>query len=153
MEPGDYGVVTTTGWAARLIQAVTRSRYNHAFIYVGNGQVIEGRPAGAGYANLSAYPDVLWSTVPLNPLEREHIVAAAVKVIGTPYSWVDCVAIGIADLVGWRAPQSVHDRLNRRDRLMCSQLVDSCYLAAGVHLFTDGRVPGDVAPSDLAELA
>lgn len=152
-QPGDYGVVTTTGWAARLIQAVTRSKYNHAWIYVGNGQVIEGRPNGAGYANLAAYADVLWSTVPLDAGERAAIVKAAIGLIGTPYSWVDCVAIGLTDLFGWHVPESVRKRLNRRDRMMCSQLADSAHLAAGVHLFTDGRVPGDVSPADLALLA
>lgn len=149
--PGDFGVVTTSGWAARLIQTVTRSHYNHAFIYAGNGRIIEARPSGAGYGTLD-YPAVLWSNVPLNPLERDNVVAAAVKMIGTPYSWVDCAAIGIADLFGQHIPELVRKRLNRRDRLMCSQLVDTAYLLAGVHLFSDGRVPGDVSPADLALL-
>jgi cell wall-associated NlpC family hydrolase len=164
MEPGDYGIVSTNGWAARLIQLVTRSRYNHAFVYVGNGQVIEGRPSGAGYNSLTAYPDVLWSTVPLNPLERDTIVRAAVGFIGTPYSWLDCAAIGLAHLIRLHVPtvvrrnlswawDPVKRRLRRVDRLECAQLVDLAYARAGVNLFADMRDPGDVAPSDLAVLA
>ena len=36
--------------------------------------------------------------------------------------------------------------------MICSQLVDQCYLEAGIHLYDDGRDPGDVTPADLAEL-
>jgi len=149
-QPGDYGVVRTSGWAARLIQTVTRSTYNHAFVFVGGDAVVEGRPSGAGYASAASYRDILWSTIPLTPQERVSIVTAATHYLGTPYSWVDCVAIGLTDIFGWHVPEVVRKRLNRRDRMMCSQLVDSAYLAAGVHLFADGRVPGDVSPADLA---
>jgi hypothetical protein len=34
--------------------------------------------------------------------------------------------------------------------MICSQLVDRCYDIAGVHLFDDGRKPGDVSPGDLS---
>jgi len=46
-------------------------------------------------------------------------------------------------------PAAVRRRLANPKRLECSQLVDAAYLEAGVHLFSDGRIPGDVAPSDL----
>jgi len=36
--------------------------------------------------------------------------------------------------------------------IICSQLVDQCYLDAGVHLFDDGRFVGDVTPGDLAHV-
>jgi hypothetical protein len=36
--------------------------------------------------------------------------------------------------------------------MICSQLVDQCYQDAGVHLFADGRWPGDVTPADLYRL-
>ena len=36
--------------------------------------------------------------------------------------------------------------------MICSQLVDYCYLMAGVHLFNDGRWPGYVTPEDLANV-
>jgi hypothetical protein len=148
MQPGDFGVVRTTGWAGTLIRWVTRSKVNHAFILV-DGQVIEGRPAGAGYASLKSYPVVEWSHLPLTDEQRAAIVARAKAHIGAPYSWVDVVAIGLADLFGWHVPVSVRQRLARKDRLMCSQLVDLCYHEAGIELFTDGRPPGDVSPGDL----
>jgi hypothetical protein len=80
------------------------------------------------------------------------IAHAAWALIGTPYSWVDDACIGLADLFGWHVPQAVRSRLNRRTRLMCSQLVDVAYRDAGITLFRDGRVPGDVAPADLLDV-
>lgn len=152
-EPGQYGVVRTTGWAPLLIRVVTRSKYNHAFIYVGGDTVVEARPSGAGYAALSSFDIVLWQTTALTQGQRDDIVAEAHRLVGTPYSWVDCAAIGLAKIFGWHLPEVVRKRLNRKDRLMCSQLVDTCDLRAGVHLFLDGRIPGDVSPGDLADLA
>jgi cell wall-associated NlpC family hydrolase len=75
-------------------------------------------------------------------------VSAARSLIGTPYSWADCACIGLADLFGWHVPGPVRERLSRRGHLMCSQLVDTAYLIAGIHLFPDGRIPGDVSPGD-----
>ena len=36
--------------------------------------------------------------------------------------------------------------------MICSQLVDEAYKRAGVQLFDDNRLPGDVDPNDLWEL-
>ncbi|MGZ4542071.1 MAG: hypothetical protein ACXVXI_02870 [Mycobacteriaceae bacterium] len=146
---GAFGVVRTNGRWARLIQLVTHSTVNHAFIHVGHGRIVEANPDGADLGTLAEYPHAIWDTMPLTDTQREAVVAAAVSLLGTPYSWVDCACIGLADLFGWHVPEPVRHRLNRRDRLMCSQLVDVAYQRAGIHLFPDGRVPGDVAPSDL----
>jgi hypothetical protein len=37
--------------------------------------------------------------------------------------------------------------------MQCAQLVDACFARAGIHLFDDGRLSGDVMPSDLAAWA
>ena len=148
---GAFGVVRTNGWAARGIRWVTRSDVNHAFVHVGDGQIIEARPSGAGYNHVESYPGALWSTLP-DKAAGAKVAAAAVSLIGTPYSWVDCAAIGLADTFGWHVPRVVRARLARADRMMCSQLVDEAYRRAGIELFSDGRIPGDVAPNDLERL-
>ncbi len=146
-EPGDFLVVRTSGWAGRLIRWVTRSTVNHAGILVHDGRIIEARPSGAGYA--APPPDALWSHLPLTDEERGRIIAAATRFVGRPYSWLDCLCIGLADRFGTHVPTAVRNRLQRPDRMICSQLVDSAYLDAGVHLFADGRDPGAVSPEDL----
>jgi cell wall-associated NlpC family hydrolase len=151
-ELGDFGVTRTNGPAAWLIRLVTRSAVNHAFVYVGNGQIVEANPSGAAIGTVDEYPNAIWSHVALTTQQRHAINNAARSLVGTPYSWVDDACIGLADLFGWHVPEPVRARLNRRDRLQCAQLVDTAYAMAGVHLFVDGRVPGDCAPSDLLDL-
>lgn len=149
---GAFGVVRTNGWVAWAIRKVTRSEVNHAFVYVGNGEIVEANPSGAAWASVDEYPNAIWSHMPLTTQQRHAIANAATSLVGTPYSWVDDACIGLADLFGWHVPEPVRHRLNRRDRLMCSQLVDVAYSKAGVHLFPDGRIPGDVSPGDLLRL-
>jgi cell wall-associated NlpC family hydrolase len=151
-ELGDFGVVRTNGWAAWVIRKVTRSEVNHAFVYVGNGQIVEANPRGAAVGNVSEYPHATWSHMALTTQQRHAIANAARSLVGTPYSWVDDVCIGLADLFGWHVPEPVRARLSKRSRLMCSQLVDVAYSKAGVTLFPDGRIPGDVSPGDLLHL-
>ena len=147
---GAFGVVRTGGWVARGIRWVTHSTVNHAFVYVGDGKIVEAEPSGAILAPIH-YSDIIWSAAPPRG-KGAAIAAAAKKLVGTPYSWLDCACIGLAKLFGWHVPGPVRARLNRRERLMCSQLVDTAYLDAGVHLFSDGRIPGDVSPGDLLDL-
>jgi len=151
-EVGEFGVVRTDGWAGLGIRLVTRSTVNHAFVCVGDGLIVEAQPAGARLAQASLYPGALWSGPGLTAGRGEAIAAAARALVGTPYSWVDCAAIGLTDLFGWHVPETVRRRLNRRDRLMCSQLCDEAYRRAGVQLFADGRIPGDCSPADLLAL-
>ncbi|MGZ4556081.1 MAG: hypothetical protein ACXVXZ_10125 [Mycobacteriaceae bacterium] len=149
---GAFGVSATSGWKAWVIRAVTRSAVNHAFVYVGNGQIVEANPSGAAVGNVDEYPHAIWSHMTLTTQQRHAIANAADTLVGTPYSWVDDACIGLADLFGWHVPEPVRARLSRRSRLMCSQLVDVAYSKAGVHLFPDGRIPGDVSPGDLLHL-
>jgi cell wall-associated NlpC family hydrolase len=154
MLPGDFAVVATGGWAGWLIRLVTRARVNHAMIYVGDHVVIEANPSGACPASVSEYDGLTlhWSALPLTDAERGHVVAAARAHIGAPYSWVDDACIGLARIFGVHVPEWVRLRLAGKDHLMCSQLVDLCYSEAGIELFRDDRLPGDVTPGDLDAL-
>jgi uncharacterized protein YycO len=152
--PGDFGVVRTHGWAARWIRIGTDSPVNHAVVYIGRGLVIEARPKGAGYAPLEQYARARWSSgVPalaLTAAQRAAIPSAAAKLVGTPYSWLDIAALSLATFgLRWRW---VNERIERTDRLICSQLADRLRQAVGNHLFTDGRISCEVTPGDLLGL-
>jgi hypothetical protein len=159
---GDYFCVRTDGWEAKVIRFVTWSPVNHSGVCVGftadgGVLVVEAEPHGAAPPHLLPYATVFWSHMALTPEERTAIADAATAKVGTPYSWLDDAAIGLAKLVGKRASKSwlftsLRKRLSRPDRLMCSQLVDLCYHEAGVELFPDHRAPGDVSPGDLYTL-
>ena len=171
-QPGDFFVqrTTTTNWRdqimAHIIQWGTASNVNHAGIYIGTIEgtptIVEARPCGAGYAPLTEYlgPNTKWSqgtTIP-DQATRQRITHAAINLVGTPYSWIDCIAVAIAQKrLGHHLDATKpldqqpwwYQRIARTDRLMCSQLVDYAYFQAGVHLFDYGRPFGLVSPADL----
>jgi cell wall-associated NlpC family hydrolase len=171
VKPGDYGLVPIPGRGGRLIRLGQfligdgYRDYQHAFVYVGNGEVIEASGNGAvkkpyHYAN----EDVMWSSdvlhqetrtelipIELTDLDRSAICQAAEGYLGVPYSWLDYFAIA-----AHRFHLSRSDALQKivasTRRMICSQLVDQCFADAGVHLFDDGRWPGYVTPGDLTQL-
>jgi uncharacterized protein YycO len=149
-QSGDYGVVRTSGAAAFAIRVGTRSPYNHAFVHVGGGRIVEAEPGGAIISPASKYPAAAWSTRALTDAERAAIAAAALGLVGTPYGWPDIAALGFA-CAGIRS-HWIDARIETEHRLICSQLVDRAYLLGGVHLFNDGRLPGEVTPGDLGRL-
>ena len=150
--PGDYLVTATGGWCAGIIRKITRSKVNHAAVYVGKGNIVEAWTKGARLRTLDEWPDAQWSTVPLTGTQRIAVCRYALAAVGTPYNYFDIAAQFIVRVFGWHAPQWALDRLGRPDRLQCAQLVDLAYAAAGVTLFPDGRPFGLVAPSDLEGL-
>ncbi|MCX4748117.1 hypothetical protein OG455_21815 [Kitasatospora sp. NBC_01287] len=159
--PGDFAVVHMGGDIGRLIRVGQWlngdgfADYEHAFVLVGDGEVIEAEPGGAQRAPLAEYDGrpIRWSSgiVPLTNDQRVEIVAAARRYLRVPYSFFDYAALaahrfkvpGNALLKGYVA--------DTRHQI-CSQLVDQCYQDAGVHLFEDGRWPGYVTPADLGRL-
>lgn len=185
-KPGDF-IVTRTGgrWYDRaiawLIRWVTATKVgnrwrdspvNHAALFVGpvsrypEGALVEARPGGAAYVSVDAYPDAIWSSgrLPgqLTPTgaQRERIVAAAKSMLGTPYGFLDDLAVGLAqrrtrDTFGkWVSvgnPPWWVRRIAGRHTLICSQLVDAANRDGGIE-FYPGRLEGLVTPEDLKEL-
>jgi hypothetical protein len=142
------------GWWVGLGQFLIgdASPVQHAFVCVGD-HVVEAMPGGALLTPLDTYRgrgDVAWSRYPLTDAQRVVIVGRAVSLIGTPYSFLDYLAIAL-DHWGIR-PKRLRRYVASSGHLICSALVDDCYRAAGVHLFADGRDVGDVTPGDLARL-
>lgn len=158
--PGDIGLVRIkgpAGWAIQLCELLYDGnwRQSHAFIYLGNDEVIEAEPGGDGVriANISEYDGrtILWSTREINDIMREMIVTTAREYLHTPYKWRDYFA-----LAAWR----FHIRfgfirriIEDNSRLICSQYVDLVWEKCGEHIKTDYSIPGYVTPGDLARLA
>ncbi|MEW2302563.1 hypothetical protein AB0958_21765 [Streptomyces sp. NPDC006655] len=121
-------------------------------MYVGNGEIIQAEPGGARRAFLAeALGDrkrVAYSDLDLTPLQRSNIVRAATRYIGTPYSYLDYLAIAEARIA---RIDSLEEFVGETHHMICSQLVAQSYADAGVNLFPN-RVAGDVAPGDLARL-
>jgi hypothetical protein len=175
---GSFFLTTVPGWGGYLISvgqalAGDPSRWDHAGIVIdADGTVVEAEPGGARIGHLSAYagqpllvcdgPVQEWLTskdarfgcpcgCEAEGAIRDEIVAEARKLIGTPYSIADYAALGLLHL---HLPSTwVRRRVETSGHLICSALVDRAMCRAGIHLFDDGRLSGDVMPADLAAWA
>ena len=72
----------------------------------------------------------------------------AKQYVGRPYDFATYGAIPL-----YRSHLGRSERIKRiisdTTTMMCSRLVDAALCEAGFHLFDDGRLPGDVTPSEL----
>jgi hypothetical protein len=154
---GDYGL-THIGGLVGLFVSIGQvlmgdaSRFTHAFIVVNadEGIAVEARPRGAGYVNYRdryARRFTMYSHQELTDAQRCRIVAAAESFVGRGYNWFDYLALAFVR-IGVKS-RRLDRYIASTDRLICSQLVDQADLAAGVHLFNDGRGSQNVSPGDL----
>ncbi|MEU1254812.1 hypothetical protein ABZ445_16180 [Streptomyces chartreusis] len=157
-QPGDFALTKISGLTGAFVTAGQwlvgdAAPVQHAYVYVGNGEIVQAMPGGAELIPLEeANEPVVWSTgkFPLTSADRIRICFAARGLVGTPYSFVDYASIALAH---YRIrPRWVRDFVADSGHLICSQLVDEAYVRAGVRLFDDGRIPGDVTPGDLWKL-
>ena len=146
---GDYGVVKTSGFFGKLIRLGTVSRWNHAFIYIGHGQIVEANPTGVAISPLSNYPLVAWNQHEvLTVAQRNAIRDYAVAAVGRPYNF------GIIAMLALRAlgikifPNAFISYLAKHAGYICSELVAECYSKAGCPICPE---PDLCNPGDLAE--
>jgi hypothetical protein len=162
--PGDFVCVPMAGKGGELIRIGQYlngdgfKNYEHAEVLVSPNECVAAYPKGAHSQSL-APPDYqagwLWSSdaigVHLTQRQRQDIIDTALDLQGTPYSVLDYFAIAAhrLDLPGGPL---LKDYVASSKHMICSQLVDYCYMIAGVHLFNDNRWPGYVTPEDLANV-
>src|SRR4051794_28204282 len=161
-----------TGDGTRYSHAALVPRLPPAPLRRARGPVVEPLPAGARLTPLIRYVgrggNVVVCDAPvrvavvdavasgqIHPWEatdhedtiRARVAAAGRALVGTPYSFLDYLSLFLLHL-GVR-PAWLLRAVDNRRHMICSQLVDTAYEAAGLHLFADGRFPGDVTPGDL----
>ena len=149
--PGDFGVVKTNGIIGRLIRVGTASRWNHAFIYVGEGIIVEANPTGVAISPVTKYPQIAWNQHDnLSKKVRDKIVKAAHAEVGKPYAFLDILAL-VFRILGLRflRPNVFWKKLSRKDSWFCSELVSHCYRISGLTLIN--KQDDLVTPGDLAE--
>jgi uncharacterized protein YycO len=130
------------------------SKFEHAFLDLGNGTLIEAEPGGARVEPLSKYAmqDVYWCDsvyATLTEDQKFRIVNAARLLRGTPYSFLDYAALFTHRL---HIPvPGLRDFIADTHHEICSQLVDFAYNIGGAPLFQN-RWTGYVTPGDLWKL-
>lgn len=151
MQPGTFGLTRGSDFVGAAIRLLTRSQVNHAVI------IVEPDEQGPRYVEAQAKGAVITRGTPkvlvqndLQPLtdeQRKALSDAALALVGTPYGFMDIVSLALVCLgLRWRW---LMNRVQREDRLICSQLVDRAYADAGIQLFNDGRPDSTVTPGDL----
>lgn len=154
-KPGSIGVVKVTGDVGKWIRFGEwlldgHETYQHAFVVLDDGTLIEAQPGGAVIHPLSEWPNARYNdNMPLTDAQRAAIVKNARELWGTPYGWLDYASLVLMKF--HIRPAFVVKRVNNPGHLICSQLADLAYQRAGVELF-EGRHAGDVTPGDLGQL-
>jgi uncharacterized protein YycO len=158
--PGRIGLTQisgVTGQVIRVLQGLNGSgleNFEHAYMDLGDGTLIEAEPGGARIRPLYEYhPDnVYWCDNIYAGMTPEQKIMAAVyarALKGTPYSYLDYMAL-IAHHFGVNS-QALQDYIASSHHMICSQLADYACQLAGYHLFNN-RWNGYVAPGDLYRL-
>lgn len=158
--PGRIGLTHIHGGAGKMIefgQWLDGSGFfawEHAFLDLGDGTLIEAEPGGARIRPLTEYdPDmVYWCDNLYAILDFSQQATAAYygrTFQGVPYSFLDYFALA-AHRLHLPVP-GLRGYIKSTRHLICSQLVTHAYKLAGVDLFPY-RWSGYVTPGDLYQL-
>lgn len=173
-QPGDFCVCEVHGPVGKGIGFAEGlcgggfTRWQHAKVYVGDGKILQAEPGGSQIIGQPLIAGELWSTgiIDLPAQVRLNAVSIRDHWTGIPYSELDYLALAQLhfkwipnhsvwperDKAGHLHLVSLRQFVASSGHMLCSQLVDAYLLACGWHLYTDGRQPGDVMPSDLGHL-
>ncbi|MGH7744047.1 MAG: hypothetical protein ACREQ5_04405 [Candidatus Dormibacteria bacterium] len=146
--PGDYGVSHGSGLIGELIRHATESWAGHAFIYLGDGHIIEGTAPVAAVATSASHPDAVWSNEDLTDAQRVLITDRAHALVGTAYDWPAYVGFSL-EFLKLRSGAQL-DGVFKQDRWrVCSALVADCYRYVGIDVLPGVADPNLVSPADL----
>lgn len=156
--PGRIGLTQISGkvgFGIRVGQWLNGSGFEdfeHAFMDLGDGTLIEAEPGGARIRSLDVYNprNVYWCDriyAATGLTLRQNIADAARALEGTKYSFLDYDAIA-AHRLGLDT-EWLRRYIESTGHLICSQLVDLASTRGGYTIFRDNRWDGFVAPGDL----
>lgn len=148
---GVYGCVKTHGLVALLIRVVTRSWANHAFVSIGDGQIVEAEPGGVRIRDIAEYAGcrIAYNIgEPMTGMQRAAVAEYAASKRGEAYAWGADAADGMRALgLRWRI-------LGRfaagRRAVMCSELAAEAGQHAGLDWLCGQPSPDRVTPGMLA---
>jgi cell wall-associated NlpC family hydrolase len=147
--PGNYGVSHGSGMVGELIRHATESWAGHAFVYVGNGMIIEAAPPATRIAPAASHPDAIWNLhEPLTQAQRDKIVARAHALVGTPYDYGAYIGLAL-EILGIKSGKQLDPMFKRDSWRDCSADVADEYGFAGINLRAGLQYPNLITPADL----
>jgi len=159
--PGTIGLVPMGGPGGRVIRLGQWldgdgfSDFEHAFVYLGDGQLLEAEPGGARIVPLR-YRGIHWcegiygllaASLKAQAACPPGMLATARDLTGVPYSWLDYAAL-FAHRLRIPAP-GLRGYIASTGHLICSQLADVLYQRLGAQIYDDRRWNGYVTPGSL----
>jgi uncharacterized protein YycO len=157
--PGIFGVSHGSGKVGELIRTATQSWAGHAFMYIGDGRIIEGTPPVARINMAVAYDDIRWAyKMPLTQDQQVAVVARAHALVGVSYDFEAYIGFGL-EVLDLRNAIQMQSWFKSDQQRVCSALVDDCYQTAKVTLdwsaihMKPGMAPNLVSPAMLDDLA
>jgi hypothetical protein len=146
LRKGDILLNTTNAALSNAIKDVTKSNYNHAAIYVGNGKVVEAVGKGVREITLKEFlgdKDIVRVMVlrngNLTANQQDAVASFAKSKVGAKYN--------VGGLIGAAVKYKPHNfaYFDRAD-YFCSQLVAAAFSSAGAALHTSlEQTPGNLA--------
>jgi hypothetical protein len=146
LRPGTFGVSHGGGLPGDLIRHATGSWAGHAFLYLGNGQAVQGAPEKANIVPADTWQDAIWAWRMWDQLRAvehwsvEHVaqasfatVARGNALVGTDYDWPAYVQFGL-EVMHLRNQEDLAG-LDKHDTWrVCSALVADALGKGGVPL-------------------
>lgn len=142
LTPGVFGVSHGGGMAGEIIRSATGSWAGHAFLYLGNGVLVEGCPPKARQIPADSYPDAIWAWQMWDKLgwtadqvksAQGLAVSRGQALIGTPYDWLAYVGFA-AEVMHLRDEQQLAPDFTHDPMRVCSGLVADALEKGGVPL-------------------
>jgi uncharacterized protein YycO len=132
--PGCYGVGRGGAITGELIRHAVGSWAGHAFVYIGDGQIVEAAPPAVRVVPAAAHPDAVWNVrYRLTDAQRARICARARALVGDPYAYP--AYTGFALKVLKLNDGAELDPVFKADHWVVSaELVADCYAYAGIRL-------------------
>ena len=149
LKPGNYGVSHGSGMVGELIRHATESWAGHAFLYVGDGMIVEAAPPVTRLAPAASHSDAVWNLdEPLTDAQRTAIVTRAHALVGTTYDYAAYIGFAL-EVLGLRTGKELAPEYKRDTWRVCSADVADAYSFAGIDLTAGLKYPNLVSPADL----
>ena len=134
----DYGVISSKGIAARLIQIGTFSLFNHVVIKADGDFVYEAKPSGIKKSPLSDYAEftIAWNKHEQDFSDHQRAMARDFyeSQLGKPYNFGVFFLLGLR-CVGLRLPRLLRLPLAKMNGYVCSEFAVAGYKASGFTQF------------------
>lgn len=154
IRPGDILLSRKPGSPiSETIRGITRSKWSHSFLYLGDGKIIDDLSDGVQIRKLDAYFNgdfelgLFRVTPDLTQEELQSLSLTIRKKIGLKYSWIKLLWLGLLHLLG--KSEDPDWALPLKQGVICSELIAWAYLKIGRPL--KDLPPEIMEPVDLDE--